>query len=128
MHFGLTDEQQMIVDTVRAFVETEIYPHEEAVERSGVVSDELANSIKQKCIDSGFYAANLPEEVGGGGLNHLDFALLERELGRGSMALNHFFGRPFVYGPPCAGKLYQILGWGRMGKDRIAWKSGRKGP
>ena len=94
MHFGLNDEQQMIVDTVRLFVETEIYPHEEEVERSGVVSDELAQSIKQKCIDSGFYAANLPEEVGGGGLNHLDFALLERELGRGSMALNHFFGRP----------------------------------
>jgi alkylation response protein AidB-like acyl-CoA dehydrogenase len=27
-------------------------------------------------------------------LSHLDFALVERELGRASMALNHFFGRP----------------------------------
>ena len=27
-------------------------------------------------------------------MNHLDFALLERELGRGSMALTHFWGRP----------------------------------
>jgi len=36
----------------------------------------------------------LPESVGGGGLNQLDFTLLERELGRGSMALTHFFGRP----------------------------------
>ena len=32
--------------------------------------------------------------MGGGGLNNLEFALLERELGRGSMALTHFFGRP----------------------------------
>ena len=32
--------------------------------------------------------------MGGAGLNHLDFALVERELGRGSMALTHFFGRP----------------------------------
>jgi len=32
--------------------------------------------------------------VGGAGLSHLAFALVERELGRGSMALTHFFGRP----------------------------------
>ena len=42
----------------------------------------------------GFYAPNFPEEVGGGGLDHLTFTLLERELGRGSMALTHFWGRP----------------------------------
>lgn len=94
MQFGLSEEQQMIVDTVRTFVETEIYPYEEEVERSGVVPDEVAAKIKNTCLESGFYAANLPESVGGGGLNHLDFTLLERELGRGSMALNHFFGRP----------------------------------
>ena len=35
MHFALTDEQEMIVSTVRRFVETEIYPHEDAVERAG---------------------------------------------------------------------------------------------
>ena len=94
MQFGLNEEQQLIVDTVRQFVEQEIYPHEDSVEKSGVVPADLGESIKQKCIDAGFYAANLPEEVGGGGLSHLDFTLLERELGRGSMALNHFFGRP----------------------------------
>lgn len=94
MNFGLTEEQQLIVDTVRAFVEKEIYPHEEQVERSGEVPDAVAKQIRDRCIDSGFYAANLPESVGGGGLNNLDFALLERELGRGSMGLTHFFGRP----------------------------------
>jgi acyl-CoA dehydrogenase len=94
MQFGLTDEQQMIVDTVRSFVEKEIYPHEEAVERSGEVPAEIADEIKRKTIELGFYACNFPEEVGGAGLSHVDFALVERELGRGSMALNHFFGRP----------------------------------
>ncbi|MGX9354886.1 acyl-CoA dehydrogenase family protein [Roseobacteraceae bacterium S113] len=94
MHFALTDEQQMIADTVRSFVENEIYPHEAAVERSGEVPAELAQEIKQKTIDLGFYACNFPEEVGGAGLNHVEFALVERELGRGSMALTHFFGRP----------------------------------
>jgi acyl-CoA dehydrogenase len=94
MHFGLTDEQEMIVSTVRSFVENEIYPHEAEVDRSGEVPPEIADRIKQKTIDLGFYACNFPEEVGGAGLSHVDFALVERELGRGSMALTHFFGRP----------------------------------
>jgi acyl-CoA dehydrogenase len=94
MDFALSSEQEMIVSTVRDFVETEIYPHEDMVERSGEVPPELAQEIKRKVIDMGFYACNFPEEVGGGGLSHLDFTLVERELGRGSMALTHFFGRP----------------------------------
>ena len=94
MNFGLTEEQEMIVSTVRSFVENEIYPHEDLVERSGEVPVEIANEIKRKTLELGFYGCNFPEEVGGAGLNHLDFALVERELGRGSMALNHFFGRP----------------------------------
>jgi acyl-CoA dehydrogenase len=94
VHFGLNDEQEMIVSTVRSFVENEIYPHEAEVERTGEVPEDLAQEIKEKVIDLGFYACNFPEEVGGAGLSHLDFTLVERELGRGSMALTHFFGRP----------------------------------
>ncbi|WP_412553062.1 acyl-CoA dehydrogenase family protein [Shimia sp. MIT1388] len=94
MQFDLTEEQEMIVSTVRSFVENEIYPHEDEVERTGEIPEGLGEQIKQKVIDLGFYACNFPEEVGGAGLNHLEFTLVERELGRGSMALTHFFGRP----------------------------------
>ena len=94
MEFGLTSEQQMIVDTVRTFVEKELYPHEEAVEKSGIVPNELAREISDQCKALGFFAANMPADIGGGGLNHLEFTLLERELGRASMALGVFFGRP----------------------------------
>ena len=94
MNFGLSDEQEMIVSTVRDFVEREIYPHEAEVERTGEVPHGIAEDIKRKVIELGFYACNFPEEVGGAGLSHVDFALVERELGRGSMALTHFFGRP----------------------------------
>jgi acyl-CoA dehydrogenase len=103
MNFELTDEQQMIVDTVRTFVENELYPHEEEVERTGVVPRELGQEIAQKCKDIGFYASNLSADVGGGGLNFLDFALLERELGRASMALSVFFGRPSGILEACTG-------------------------
>lgn len=94
MQFDLTEEQEMIVSTVRSFVENEIYPHEDEVERTGEIPEGLGEQIKQKVIDLGFYACNFPEEVGGAGLTHLEFTLVERELGRGSMALTHFFGRP----------------------------------
>ncbi len=94
LHFGLSFEQQMIVDTVRQFVENEIYPHEAEVERSGEVPLELGHEIRDKCIEAGYYAANISEEFGGGGLGHVDFTLLERELGRASNALAVFFGRP----------------------------------
>jgi len=94
MDFGLSSEQEMIVSTVRNFVENEIYPHEKLVESQGFVPQEIADDIRRKTLDIGFYACNFPESAGGAGLSHLEFALVERELGRGSMALTHFFGRP----------------------------------
>ena len=94
MDFALTEEQQMIVETVRRFVEDEIYPHEQEVDRTGIVPPELAERIKAKTMELGFYACNFPESVGGPGLSHLEFALVERELGRGSYALTHYFFRP----------------------------------
>jgi acyl-CoA dehydrogenase len=94
MDFGLSQEQEMIVSTVRAFVEREILPHEAEVERAGFVPPDLAAEIRRKTIALGFYACNFPVDVGGAGLSHVDFTLVERELGRGSMALTHFFGRP----------------------------------
>jgi acyl-CoA dehydrogenase len=54
----------------------------------------MGAEIKRKVQEIGFYAPNLPVEVGGGGLDHLTFTLLERELGRGSMGLTVFWGRP----------------------------------
>ncbi len=94
MNFGLSFEQEMIVDTVREFVEKEIYPHEAEVDKTGEVPLELGHEIRDKCLDAGYFAANIAEEYGGGGLGHLDFTLLERELGRASNALTVFFGRP----------------------------------
>ena len=104
MHFALTDEQRLIVDTVRAFVENEIYPHETEIDRSGKVPRELGLEIAAKCRDIGFFAANMPAALGGGGLDQLDFTLLERELGRGAMGLTVYFGRPSGILEACEGE------------------------
>src|SRR5919106_4534933 len=94
MDFALSEEQRMVVETVRGFVERELYPLEDEVERTGVVPDDVGREIRRKVQEMGFYAANIPEEFGGGGLDHLTLTLLERELGRASMALTVHFGRP----------------------------------
>jgi acyl-CoA dehydrogenase len=94
MDFGLNQEQEMIVKTVRGFVERELYPLEAEVERTGHVPIELGREIQRKVKALGFYAPNMPAELGGGGLDRVTFTLLERELGRASMGLGVFWGRP----------------------------------
>ena len=95
MDFGLTDEQRAVVATTRAFVERELYPHEEEVERTGVLRPELAAEIRQKAVAAGLYAANMPEEVGGAGLDTVTWVLYEKELGKAGYALHYTcVGRP----------------------------------
>ena len=88
MNFGLTDEQKMIIDVTRAFVEKELFPHEAEVERTGVLRPELMKEISKKAIEAGLYAANMPEEVGGAGLDTLTWLLYEKELGKANYALH----------------------------------------
>jgi len=91
--FGLTDEQRSIVEVTRTFVVRELYPHEEEVERTGVVRPELLAQIRAKALAAGLYAANMPEEVGGAGLDTVTWVLYEKELGRANYAL-HYCGVP----------------------------------
>ncbi len=88
MDFNLTEEQRMIVETTRAFVENELYPHEAEVERTGELRRELYEDLKARAIEAGLYAANMPEEVGGAGLDTQSWVLYEKELGRANYALH----------------------------------------
>ncbi len=88
MDFGLSEEQQMIVDTTRAFVERELYPHEAEVERTGHLRPDLIAEIKARAIEAGLYAANMPADVGGAGLDTQTWLLYEKELGRANYALH----------------------------------------
>lgn len=78
----------MIVETTRSFVENELYPHEAEVERSGHLDIDLVREIQKKAIAAGLYAANIPEEFGGAGLDTPTWLLYEKELGRANYALH----------------------------------------
>src|ERR1700730_2760353 len=89
MNFALTDEQQLIVKTTRDFVERELYPYEAEIEQTGELRKDLQRELKAKALEAGLYAANMPVEVGGAGLNGVSWVLYEKELGKTSYVL-HF--------------------------------------
>lgn len=104
MDFELTDEQRMIVETVGKFVRTELDPHADEVEELDDVPPELARAIREKAIGAGLYAANMPEEIGGGGLDAVSMTLVERELGKTSFALQMLVARPSNILEACEGE------------------------
>ena len=87
MDLDLTDEQRAVVETTRAFVQRELVPHEDEVEHSGVLDPGLLGKLRDTALRAGLYAANMPEDVGGGGLDTLTWMLMERELGHTGYAL-----------------------------------------
>ena len=104
MDLELTAEQRAVVETTRAFVQRELVPHEDEVERSGVLDPGLLAELRDTAIRAGLYAANMPEEVGGGGLDTLTWMLMERELGHTGYALQMLaVARPSRILLACAG-------------------------
>ena len=103
MNFEITAEQQMLVDTALRFVEEELYPHEAEVEQTNAVPAELRRHIIARSRELGLFAANMPSELGGGGLDVLSMCLLDRALGRASMALQYTVGRPSNILQACTG-------------------------
>jgi acyl-CoA dehydrogenase len=102
--FTLTDEQQMLVEMTHDFVEKEMLPHEETLERTDALPPELAASLKKRSIQLGLHACNLPEEVGGGGLAAVSVMLIEKELGRTSLAMAECAHRPLNILASCEGE------------------------
>jgi alkylation response protein AidB-like acyl-CoA dehydrogenase len=78
MDFTLTDEQELIRSTARAFCDAEIAPHAAEWDRTETID----RSIVGKLADLGFLAAALPEEHGGMGLEMVSYALVVEEIGR----------------------------------------------
>ena len=94
MDFALSNEQKMIIDTTRSFVEQELYPYEAEVEKNNNIDSNLIEKIKQRAIELGLYAPNMPEQYGGGGLDTLTLCLLEKELGKANFGLQYIVARP----------------------------------
>src|SRR2546428_882286 len=72
MDFRLTDEQRLVRDTARDFVDRELIPHVREWEEKG----EIPKAFYRKMAGLGFLGAPVPEKYGGGGGGDLSVHLL----------------------------------------------------
>lgn len=94
MDFSLTEEQRAIYEMARTFCDKELIPHEEVLERTGEFPRELELEIRQKGIDAGLHACNMPASLGGAGLNCVETTLVDKGLGRAAYPLAQAVRRP----------------------------------
>ena len=74
-----TEEHRMIAETTRQFVDNEVIPRIDELEKHDW---KLARELVKKAADLGLIAANIPEEYGGLGLDQTSSALVGENVGR----------------------------------------------
>jgi len=76
-----TDEQRMIAETTLDFVNNEVVPHDEEIEK---LDYDLTVKLLRKAGDIGLLSAEVPEEYGGLGLDKISSTLIGENLARAS--------------------------------------------
>ena len=98
----LTDEERMVRDTVRAWVEDRVMP----VIEKAYIERRFPKELIPQMAELGIFGANLPEEYGCAGLNNVAYGLIMQELERGDSGVRSFAS---VQGALC---MYPIFAFG----------------
>jgi len=78
MDFTLSDEQQMIRETVRKFAETKVKPRAHELDEA----EEFSVELTQEMGELGVFGIIVPEEYGGQGLDYLSYVVAVEEMAR----------------------------------------------
>jgi alkylation response protein AidB-like acyl-CoA dehydrogenase len=76
-----TEEQRMFGETTRDFVESDILPHDEELEK---LNYELTVKLLRKAGDLGLLGADVPEQYGGLGLDKVSSTIINENLAKAS--------------------------------------------
>lgn len=110
MNFELSDEQRMLLDTVRRFIAQRLRPLEEGIEASGSLPDAVAREIHAEAKALGLYALNMPTALGGAGLSAVDAMLCEEQFGHTTdILIRRAFGNVYEALLACEGE--QVPRW-----------------
>lgn len=110
MDFSLSEDQRTLIAMLRRFIEEKLAPLEETVEREGRLAPEVARDLFEQSKALGFYAMNIPEEFGGGGLSTVDMMLVEEQFGRTTdILIRRSFGNVYEVLLKCVGA--QVERW-----------------
>ncbi len=92
--FAQDEETRLIVDALDEFIEQEVKPIQQDVgetfthPRRGFTSDgrfteeilDAISTIRKRSADAGFYAMNLPEDIGGGGVSNVTWYTAKKHV------------------------------------------------
>ncbi len=106
----LSDEERLVRQSVRAFVEKEINPIIAECYEAGRFPTELISGL----ADLGVLGANLPEKYGCAGMNNVGYGLVMQELEAGDSGIRSFAS---VQGALC---MYPIFQFGSE-EQRMKW-------
>lgn len=81
-----TEEEKLVRNTVREFVEDNILPKIEKHNREGTFPAELV----PKMAELGIFGSTLPQKYGCAGLNNISYGLMMQELERGDSSIRSF--------------------------------------
>jgi glutaryl-CoA dehydrogenase len=98
----LSEEERMIRDTVRDWVDDNLLP----VIEEAYIERRFPKELVPQMAELGMYGANLPEEYGCAGLNNVAYGLIMQELERGDSGVRSFAS---VQGALC---MYPIYAFG----------------
>lgn len=89
MNFAISDEQRMLVQTVRRFVQDELIP----LERSGSeLPRELQQQLRRRTQEMGLFMMHVPPEFGGGGIDTVGMCLVLEETAQTAVEADYIFG------------------------------------
>ncbi len=88
MDFILTDEQKALRDLAHEFAVKEMIPVSRRYDETG----EFPMDVVKKAFGLGLMYPSIPQEYGGGGLNHLDNLLITEEFAWGDAGINPCIG------------------------------------
>lgn len=81
-------ERELILGTVRKFVEREVIPAAPELEHR----NEYPHHLVRQMMEMGLFGLNIPEQYGGAGADHTTFAMVFEEIARGWLGLAGVLG------------------------------------
>ncbi len=88
MDWTFTDEQKMLREMVRKFVDNELKPIAEKIDEEEKIPRELI----AKMAELGFLGIAFPVEYGGAGMGEMGYCIMQEEIGRGCASTATFIG------------------------------------
>ncbi|MCD6379064.1 acyl-CoA dehydrogenase family protein [bacterium] len=88
MDWTFTDEQKMLKEMVKKFVDKELRPAAEKIDKEKEIPREIINKI----AELGLLGVAFPPEYGGAGMGEMGYCIMQEEIGRGCASTATFIG------------------------------------